>query len=110
MRRVFASILAILILVLSLVPCSDVEAMVCMSGNNSETVLKSACGDKCPIHTADLCSPFCTCSCCAGCTVPESLAVDAPAIVPSHSKPVAAFIKERIERIALPIWQPPQLG
>lgn len=50
-------ILAIYMLFLSLAPCADVEA------HNDSTVTIQTASDDCT-QDMDLCSPFCTCSCC----------------------------------------------
>jgi hypothetical protein len=106
--RAIASILALLILILSCIPCAD-------GGTGMERhVTQSVCADTAPQHTPhehqDLCSPFCACSCCAAFSLvipPFAL----PARIEAPALPVYTSYTARppVAR-ALPVWQPPQLA
>jgi len=75
------TLLTFYFLSLSLLPCSDdlagegcsVETHFCTSSADDGT------------SDVDLCSPFCTCSCCHTHIVSQPLFADAAAIVPSYS-------------------------
>jgi len=62
-------------------------------------------------HHDDLddCSPFCTCSCCAGFVMP--IAQDIGVFTAAHyfEKACCAIIPSALPEVFLPIWQPPQL-
>ena len=100
--KLFAFIMALLVLTLSCMPCAD-EAL---PGEKANTALSKACSNS-DDHTDD-CSPFCTCNCCAGFTINVSFLQ----ITGSISTVVAKnkiHLPERISNVSLPIWQPPQL-
>ena len=109
-RRFLSAILAILVLVLSCIPCDDAAAAAHDADAHAESTMKAAPDGECPIHHADHCSPFCTCSCCAGIALPVSVFIKARQPFLFVEKPIAAHFAQAVGSIALPIWQPPQLG
>ena len=102
--RFFAFIMAILVLAQSVVPCGDKESSTSEGKSKTElTKANNQQGDQ-----RDDCSPFCSCSCCAG------VAFLAPSMKVSfliaQMAPVyCGTITTHLFRVALPIWQPPQL-
>lgn len=56
----------------------------------------------------DDCSPFCTCTCCAGFSINHFIAAIS-SIPPYESNLITLFLSTEVIEIALPIWQPPQL-
>jgi hypothetical protein len=57
----------------------------------------------------DNCSPFCTCNCCTGFSfVSAPYQVAHPVLLAAQK--VSFHLPAKISNIALPIWQPPQLG
>lgn len=110
MRRLVAFILAVLVLALSLFPCNDPEAQIAPASEaNSAIVMNAGVDDNYPAHHHDLCSPFCTCSCCSGITLPAPLALNVPQGFRYVKRPTAVYIQPRTEAITVPVWQPPQL-
>lgn len=110
MRRLIASILAILVLVLSCIPCDDAGAAAHSTGSVTQVAEKSRNGS-CPVEGhADHCSPFCACACCTGATLPQVLGVPVAPVIEWQSPVYAAHLPVRIQRLAFAVWQPPQLG
>ena len=102
--KFLAFIVSILVLAQSVMPCGDKESIT--SEAKSKTELTKANNQQ-PDQRDD-CSPFCSCSCCAG------VAFLAPSMKVSYliaqMTPVYyGTITTHLFRIALPIWQPPQL-
>jgi hypothetical protein len=106
LRRFISSILAFLVLVSVFFPCSDSNVV---PAGKAETFITAAndCGSH---HAEDACSPFCTCTCCAGfiLSTPEVLALRPVLLFPKRV--FADYLPDAINKIALPVWQPPQLA
>jgi len=104
--RFTAFILAILVLVLSCLPCADADSMtICKADIQKEVKNNSQQKD----HHADLCSPFCHCACCASFSV-----INKDVVIPQRIEiPVCSsfveFQSAEIIEISLPVWQPPKL-
>jgi len=87
-------------------PCRD--GVVVRPGKSKIEFAKSSNSQQ-ENHKTDACSPFCTCSCCAGVNFSfTQLSVDN--IVVYNTKHISAFIPSSVRKVALPIWQPPQLA
>ena len=104
--KIFAFILAVLVLALSCMPCTDgANAM-----NNSDAKTEFSKSGKQQEHKdLDDCSPFCTCSCCTGFTflfIPYQINY----LIPQSAEKTAFLLPSKISDIALPVWQPPQLS
>ena len=109
-RRIVSFVMAIIVMVLSCIPCSDVEAMP-IEINTPATITATPAnlpGNN-SVH-ADMCTPFCTCSCCAGF-----------ALLPLESKfalePIVfadtiygVYQPQSFVDVFFPIWQPPKLA
>ena len=101
--KIIALIMAFLVLALSVMPCADTNAM----GANAITKISKQSQPQEDNHT-DACSPFCTCTCCAG--IAFLSALKKPALVSAPNSPVySSIITPRLFSIALPVWQPPKL-
>ncbi len=102
--KLFASIMALVVLALSVMPCAD------MAATGSKANISYSQNHSGPDQDApDDCSPFCTCSCCS---TSFNLSINnAPATaVPSFgSKVKMSYNSSKPIEISLPIWQPPQL-
>ena len=102
--RISSCLWIILVIVLNLAPCADCPVVK----DSFQTTLNQQ-----PIGSEhqhlELCSPFCSCSCCAAPSVAPSivaLTLELKIIGPSlylHQK-----TRDPID-ISLPVWQPPQL-
>jgi hypothetical protein len=102
--KFFAFIMAILVLTQSVMPCGDKGSIT--NESKSKTELTKANNQQDDQH--DDCSPFCSCSCCAG------VAFLAPStkvsfLIAQMSPVYCSTITTHLFRIAIPIWQPPQL-
>ena len=102
-NKVFAFIMAILVLSFSMIPCAD-GASFAKDEAGKYSLAKNSQDEP---HD-DACSPFCICTCCAGFSVTCNSTALSGFAIPfklSHS----SFIAARTHSIASSIWQPPQL-
>ncbi|WP_460556884.1 DUF6660 family protein [Ferruginibacter profundus] len=104
--KILAFIMALMVLVLSCVPCMD-GAFAMKNGNIKAEISKST-GNHNEHNDSDNCSPFCTCNCCTGFTFSINT-FQAGTTVFYAAKTIAFHLPSEISNIALPIWQPPQL-
>ena len=102
--KIIALIMAFLVLALSVMPCGDANAA---SEGKSKTELGKSHNED-DNSQQDDCSPFCTCTCCAGFSINHFIASLTP-IPPYESTAAAAHLPASVLDVALPIWQPPQL-
>ncbi len=103
--KIFAFLMAIMVLALSAMPCAD-DANAMDSSKAKAEVTKSTHQKDSP--QSEACSPFCQCSCCAGFSINHFVA--AITFIPPHeSNATSSFLPANVREIALPIWQPPQL-
>jgi len=100
--KFFAFIMAVIVLALSCIPCCDVSATC----ERSKMEIKGSQDNE--TQQGDVCSPFCACTCCAGFSINYKVPgiQSLPKLLDINYSPsyFSALIK-----IALPIWQPPQL-
>ncbi|WP_425185811.1 DUF6660 family protein [Flaviaesturariibacter amylovorans] len=104
--RIFAFLMAVLVLALSMMPCADSD--ITGKQDPSHSLVKTS-GDHQNDEPEDNCSPFCQCTCCAGFFLNHATAAIAyhPVLPPASRFPhPPAAILDR----SLPVWQPPQLG
>lgn len=107
--RLTAAILAILILILSCLPCADMEAMP-VSNPGTNSTLSIPGNEHSQNHDdIDLCSPFCHCACCAGFSIMQTPAILPQRIEVATSSLYVDFSSAEVIEISLPVWQPPQL-
>ena len=103
--KIFAAIMALIVLALSVMPCGDKASAF----NHGKIKLELTASSHHNNPQTDNCSPFCQCNCCAGFSIKHSF----PSITNiSHSyssKPKATYLLSPASEVALPIWQPPQL-
>ena len=100
--KLFAFVMAIIVIVQSCMPCTDVFAM-----SSGKAKVEIANGHGARGAQDDACSPFCLCACCAGFSlIFHSLPSIAPA--PVVCAEYIEFYLSDIREMSLPIWQPPQ--
>lgn len=103
--KIFAFIMAVVVLALSIMPCAD-DANA-MNGSKAKTELTKSPHQK-DSSQSEACSPFCQCSCCAGFSINHLVA--AITSIPQYGgNPTSSFLPANVREVALPIWQPPQL-
>ena len=102
--KFFAFIMAIIVFALSVMPCKDAAGI---SYKNAKIEISQTTNSQ-NVPFNDACSPFCQCSCCAGFTINHSANY---ATVPPVNviNPSDSFLPFSIIKVALPVWQPPQL-
>lgn len=102
--KILSLILAIYFFDLSVKTCADSA----MAVDNCQTVscvhLEAGHADH---HTADSCSPLCTCSCCGGVTLVYESSPDFKADFTLLHKPL--YSENPISEISYSIWQPPKI-
>ncbi len=98
--KFLAFIMAFLVLTLSVMPCADTN-----EGKAKNELSKS--GHQQKDAQQEDCSPFCTCTCCAGFSINHFIAAlsSIPAYEPNLT---TSFLSLQTMEVALPIWQPPQ--
>ena len=102
--KIFAFIMAVLVLVLSCMPCTDGAY-----ANDHKASTTFSTPQNLPEDSdSDDCSPFCTCNCCAGFAIISYSYQIGCLYFPSVEKN-AVHLPVCISEISLPIWQPPQL-
>jgi hypothetical protein len=102
--KFLAFIMASLVLVMSVMPCADTNAM-----NNSHVKTElSKASHQHHNQSSDACSPFCHCACCAGVTINHFFSSFTVIPLPVN-KQESSFLPSDIIDITLPVWQPPQL-
>ena len=97
-------ILAFLILTLGVMPCADVGAF--MNDGKVKTAVTEANRQDGSQHPDD-CSPFCSCTCCAGFLIDHSFAAMA-ALPVFCNNPMSHFLPPNIAEVAFSFWQPPR--
>lgn len=103
--KICAFILACIVLGLSFMPCSDGMSLVKTKKNSTESV-KSLPGQN---EHEDACSPFCHCSCCAGCAYVHHM-TELSAIPSNFPANYPVYSTAQIISISFAIWQPPQVA
>lgn len=104
--KLIAFIMALLVLVLSLLPC--VDNTFAMKADKAKTELTNSTHQQDEPHE-DACSPFCICSCCAGFSIFYPFAkIEIAAL--AHKPAYTSFLAAQVFEVSLPIWQPPQLA
>lgn len=91
---------------MSCMPCRD--NIVLKPGKNKIEFVKSSNGKQ-QNHNTDECSPFCSCTCCA-CINISFTQVTADKIILNSNNHFSVFIPSFVRKVALPIWQPPQIA
>jgi len=108
-RKFISSILAVLVLVLSCVPCSDATGSP-VSTQMPEALEQAAGGHHDDHdHGVELCTPFCTCACCASTALPVFHSLELKPVPPTAERVFAVYLPHPPTEVFLPIWQPPQL-
>lgn len=103
--RYFTFTLSLYILVLSLVPCGDIND--CNNPENIITVNFDHNGHK---HESESCSPFCICSCCGTSILNLIEFIEYRQITQGYSQKISTFIPTFIPAVYLKIWQPPKIS
>ncbi|WP_162915876.1 DUF6660 family protein [Paraflavitalea soli] len=105
--KLFAFIMAILIMIMSCTPCADGAGT--MQSSKSETKLAAVAESHDHGGTADDCSPLCTCACCSAHSCPQSFITANTAHADNSLLTHGHYYNGTLISISLPIWQPPQL-
>lgn len=105
--KFLATIMAVYLIGLSLLPCNDKQIIVPNSKENAKiSVLIDHHGEH---HTTDTCTPFCNCSCCS---IPAFFHAATLSVYPEvNTKPEKSYLKVFfVSHNDKPIWQPPRLS
>jgi len=105
--KIFAFIMAFLVLVLPVLPCADDSA----NGDTGEAKMEVSKQDS---HEEeqnhdDACSPFCHCTCCAGLSITHFFPTT-PYLIHFDRKVYLSYLPENILEASHTIWQPPRIS
>src|SRR5262245_11803471 len=102
--KLFALIMAFLVLVLSIVPCADINASTNYIAKTEITKSTQQKGDP----QQDDCSPFCHCTCCASFSINSVITtVGSPAAITVTD--FSSFSSDHLIERSLPVWKPPKI-
>ncbi|WP_462238757.1 DUF6660 family protein [Ferruginibacter sp.] len=104
--KIFAFIMAITILILSVMPCMDGGFT-----NNGEAKTEISKAENQPEHSdSDDCSPFCNCSCCSASVIHQVIFYNylAKPLIPA--KKYSIYNLSSYSDISFSIWQPPKVA
>jgi len=104
MIKSFASILAVYVLILTILPCIDIHSDKHIG--ETEYLQKAAADTHEPV---DLCSPFCTCNCCATPAISSYHYCDLSKLSISEQD-YSEYKPVYISILYSSIWQPPKLS
>jgi hypothetical protein len=102
--RYFASLLALVMLTMSILPCRD--------NPGTEPAATHSLASQQDQHQhedhKDICSPLCSCACCATSSITVAPIEFSPQLV-HHHPDACGFRSGSLRQMAIPVWQPPQL-
>lgn len=104
----FNIILSVFFLLLSCMPCADMEAD---SSAPAKTEFASNHDEHSHDKEKDMCSPFCICNCCGSQMVnySQSVTIDFPILSKSIKTQLPTYHSISTSNFYGSIWQPPQL-
>lgn len=103
LKKAFNILFCLYFLLLVGMPCGDKED--CNEKNHTELTQKSS-HEK---HSGEVCSPFCTCTCCASHFINSNVSTSLDYI--SFTNPVYKVHEVSKETsVIIPVWQPPKLA
>lgn len=105
MIRYIAIILSVLTIALSALPCDDEQAVVV----TGDTIVMNAASHSDNYDLGDLCSPFCTCACCANVVVESVFDQEIAATECIHAELNSIYLFSFSRDFSNPIFQPPQV-
>jgi hypothetical protein len=107
----FWFLFSIYILLLSVLPCGDIEDCQHKASNTVSNFQSSNTDHQNHHHNAEHCSPFCTCSCCSiACSVFEIQKLQFRKISIHHSELKIALRNDfTLYHFLENIWQPPKI-
>lgn len=103
--KILSFILAIYFLGLSTKTCADTA--VAADNCKIASCVHFESGQADHDHSADACSPLCTCNCCGGVTLLYEFSHDFKTNYTSLQKPL--YSENLISEISYSIWQPPKI-
>lgn len=101
--KIVAFLLAVLILALSVLPCTDKNSL----GKSAKASIVKATHPQ--DNADDDCSPFCQCSCCANFSIHNQPSTSLAVPFPFQGAKAAGYLSSHLYSVSLPVWQPPQL-
>lgn len=103
--RIIALFCLMMVSLLNFVPCADeqpvpsgTEMTVRLAAQNHENTL-----------SADHCSPFCNCTCCATSSIAKIMSLTSTP-VKEHQTNTRPYQAGEYIDISMPVWQPPQIA
>lgn len=102
----FFTIIGLYLLVLGLLPCSDVQDC----GQDVKTEVTAAQNHEDHEQHPEACSPFCICACCATSSFSASVSRTIEFQIPFQQELSAFYNNNLLAEMHSPIWQPPRLS
>lgn len=109
MKSVFSLLMSVYVLLLSVLPCTDVGLPIRDSNQPTQVTADHHTHDT-DRPVGDQCSPFCSCTCCG------TVGVQSPVFAFDFAEPqpvahsVPTLTPAFLPSVALSTWQPPQLS
>ncbi|MFC0608322.1 MULTISPECIES: DUF6660 family protein [Rufibacter] len=100
-----AILLSVFMIVISCVPCADAAPRV---GTLAQTTINPNTDSEDHSPAADLCSPLCTCNCCAGFAL-QTISQKASTAAIKVTIPTPVHQVAGVSKPSFSIWQPPRL-
>ncbi|WP_317125609.1 DUF6660 family protein [Rufibacter latericius] len=101
----FAILLSVFMTVMSCIPCADAAPRV---DTPAQTSINPNTDSEDHSPAADLCSPLCICSCCAGFAL-QAVTQKASPLAFKVTIPVPVHRVASVPTLSFSIWQPPKL-
>ena len=101
--KFFAFIMIVILFAQSFMPCAD---KACTKGKGEAEIAQATHQQK---DSQDDCPALCSCSCCSCFSSANSFVSYLEVHIYNINDLTADFIPSAMQKIALPIWQPPQL-
>ena len=103
--KLFAFIMAVIVLLQSWMPCND--AVFAIKKVKATAEISSSPQQNNDTEHEDACSPFCQCACCAGFSLNHTIAsVSSPFL--TSKKIVAFYLPDHLIEMSNSVWQPPK--
>ena len=102
----FFTIIGLYLLVLGLLPCSDVQAC----GDAVKTEVSATQNHEEHQQHPEACSPFCICACCASTSFSVAAARTIELQLPFQQELYSFYNNDLLAEMHSPIWQPPRLS
>ena len=103
LKKAFNILFAIYFLLLVAVPCGDKDD--CNEANHTEIAQANDHKE----HSGEVCTPFCSCACCASHFISNDF-VKTLQVIATVNTVYTLHKESKISNAIIPVWQPPKLA